>query len=271
MTECRLRNLLQGLPVEHPDALLMALADIEITLRLVTGQGDAVDGAEALHGNFPGHKGLLQELAFQREGLHAIVVAVRDIDDAVSRYREAVNQIELLRHRIIGPLPGHLVVRGLSIGAPHPLEGPGLGIQHDDAAIDITIGDQHLVGGGPIDRPCRMVEVLDVQAALALARMADLHQELAVGRELQALVVVLARLGILAVAADPDIVLAVHGYPVFLDWPVEFCALGIAHGKGAAPAAQETAIRGQRHHGRGRDPGRFARRLVQLGDHRAGA
>ena len=65
------------------DLLAMAFADVDEALVLVARQRHAVDGAEAFHGNLARHKTFIEEFAVQGEGLEAVVVAVRDIDDAV--------------------------------------------------------------------------------------------------------------------------------------------------------------------------------------------
>ena len=203
---------------------------------------DAVDRAETLHGNFARDKGLFEEFAVQSECLDAVVVAVRDIDDAVLGDGQPMHQVELGRCRFVSALARDAVVRRLAVSAPHALELSGIGVEHDHPAIDIAIGHEQFIGRRVVDRPGRVIEIGGVQAALALRRLADLHQEFAVGGEFQALIVVLAVLGVAAIAADPDIVVIVDGDAMFLGRPVELGALGIAHGKGAAPAADEFSV-----------------------------
>src|SRR3569832_546846 len=97
-----------------------------------------------------------------------------------------------------------------------------------------------------------MAEIFGIQAAFAFARVADLHQEFSVMGELQALIVILADPGIAAIAANPDIVLAVHSNAMLLHWPVEYGTLALAHRQHAAPAQNETTNRGENNHRRRR-------------------
>ena len=55
---------------------------------------------------------------------------------------------ELLRRRrfrIVGKL---VVRRRLAVGAPHPLERAGRGVEDDDAVVEVAVGDIQLVGRG---------------------------------------------------------------------------------------------------------------------------
>jgi hypothetical protein len=84
-----------------------------------------------------------------------------------------------------------------------------------------------------------------------LSRVADLHQELAVIGEFQALIVILPNPCVTAVAADPDIAFGVHGNAMLLHRPIEFGALALAHRQHAAPTLDETSVGGDLHN-RGR-------------------
>ena len=66
-----------------------------------------------------------------------------------------------------------------------PLVLAGVGIEHDHAMVAIAIGDIQFIGLRIDERLRRQPQIVGVVAALALARLADLHQELAVLRELQ--------------------------------------------------------------------------------------
>src|SRR5258708_19853311 len=95
----------------------------------------AVD--EALH----------HELAVEREHLHALAAAIRNIDETVVRYPRGVDRLHELQRAGSGQLLGrdavafrHLrrswdvVERLIAERAPHALERAGIGIEHDDAA-----------------------------------------------------------------------------------------------------------------------------------------
>ena len=98
---------------------------------------------------------------------------------------------ELLRGRSIRIVVAKVGVVGfVAVGAPVPLVLAGIGVEDDHAMVAVAVGDIHFVG-----LPCRRTswpgpEVLDIVAALALAGLADLHQEFSVLGELQDHVVV---------------------------------------------------------------------------------
>src|SRR5262249_29652357 len=139
------------------------------------------------------------------EHLDAIVGAVADIDKAVAADLGAVHGIaELLGDRRGGIVLARLGVVGLAaVGPPVALVGERVGVEHDDAAIAVAVGDVDLVGrlvdldiGG-------LAEQGRVVAAAGRRDLADLAHELAGARELQHRAV-----GI-GVAAHPDEALAV--------------------------------------------------------------
>src|SRR5262249_9344820 len=139
------------------------------------------------------------------EDLDTVVLPVADVDEAVVRTLDAVHRVaELLlgwRLRIIRALRS--VVRLVAVGAPEALHLAGVGIDNRDALVAIAVRDVSLIGLGIDPDLGHTPEVLRIVAALALAELADLHQELAVLGELEDMGV------LLAVAADPDIALVV--------------------------------------------------------------
>ena len=98
------------------------------------------------------------------------------------------------------------VVRLLAVRAPVTLVCARVGIEHDDAAVAVAVGDVHFVRGeidfcfsGPI-------EIRRVGVALALTLATDLQQELSLPRELQHLMPL--------VGGEPHVVFAVDGNAV---------------------------------------------------------
>ena len=93
------------------------------------------------------------ERAVLAKDLVARVAAVADVEQAILGETHAVNRVgELLRRRGGGVVGRRLVVaRLLAVGAPVALVGPGLRIEHRDAAIAVAVGHVDLLGGG-IDR-----------------------------------------------------------------------------------------------------------------------
>ena len=73
--------------------------------------------------------------------------------------------------------------------APHPLERAAIRIEDRDAVIAVTVGHEQFVGLRMHPHVRRPVHIPRVGVALALIAAADLHDELAVLRELQELVI----------------------------------------------------------------------------------
>ena len=135
---------------------------------------------------------LLDERAVRLEHLDAIVDAIADVQQPIDREIGAVHRIaELLRRRRVRIVPSEIHIVGLvAVGAPVPLVLAGVGVEHDDAMVAVAVGDVQLVGLLVDEGLGRQPQIRDVVAALARSRLADLHQEFAVLRELQHHVVV---------------------------------------------------------------------------------
>src|SRR5437867_1201810 len=136
----------------------------------------------------------------------------------------------------------------VAVRTPMPFVLSGIGVIHDHAVVAITVSDVYLVGLFVDEDFCRSSKVLNVVAAFALSRLADLHQELSSLREFQNHRVVgvsngtadlLFILDLLAarptptrapsgasrgcadaVAADPDVAFVVDGDSVIGIWPI---------------------------------------------------
>ena len=141
------------------------------------------------------------------------------------------------------------IVRRVAVCAPVALVRTGRRVEDDDAVVDVAVGDVEFVGGGVEDNIGRRAEVLCVVAAAALARVPDLHQELAVARELQNVRV------FFAAGAQPHVVPLVHIDAVLELWP-------IVAGTRTAPSGQERAVSVELQHGRRRFPDRS--RFIRL-------
>ncbi len=85
-----------------------------------------------------------------------------------------------------------------AVGAPVPLVGAGLHVEHDHAAVAVAVRHVDLARRVVGHHVRRTAEPRRRVRALAAVVLADLLDELAVGRELQDLVAVV-------VAADPDV------------------------------------------------------------------
>ena len=154
--------------------------------------------------------------------------AVADVDEAVVRQLGAVHRgAELLRRRRVGIVAAEVgVVRLVAVGAPVALELAGVGVDDGDALVAVAVGDVGLVRPSRrrrSSRPCRSARCRCCRSCTPV--LADLHQELAVLRELQHHAVAAA------VAADPDVALVVDGDAVVRRRPL------IAVAVAAAPVA----------------------------------
>src|SRR5262249_46972854 len=108
------------------------------------------------------------------------------------------------------------------------LVGAGLGIDHDDATVAVTVGDVDLAGVGVDLDVSRLAEQGLVVAAAGGAKLADDEHRLAVLGVLED-----GAVG-LGVAGDPDESLAVDMYAVLVGDP----RLGV----GPTPALDEVAV-----------------------------
>ena len=133
----------------------------------------------------------LHEGSVRLEDLDPVVHAVTDIQQAIDGHIRAMHGVaELLGRRRIRVVFSEVGVVGLvPVGAPVALVLAGIRVIHDHAMVAVTVGDVDLIGLLVDKRLGRQPQVLNVVAALAMGGLADLHQELAVLREFQNLIV----------------------------------------------------------------------------------
>src|SRR6185295_17861332 len=124
-----------------------------------------------------------------------------------------------------------LLVGGLlrAVGGPVALVVAGLDIEHNNAPVEIAVGHVELAGGLVRHHVGRASELGLAVGAAGGTGLANLLQELAVGRELEDLVVVLA------VAGKPDVALLVDVDAVLALGPFVASAW-------AAPALEQPAV-----------------------------
>src|SRR5258708_37742300 len=98
---------------------------------------------------------------------------------------------ELLSRRIVGIVAAQRRVVGLvAIGAPVALVLASVGVEPDRLVIAVAVRDDQFIGFLVDEQLSGTLDILGVVAALALAGLADLHQEFAVLSKLQNHVVV---------------------------------------------------------------------------------
>ena len=132
------------------------------------------------------------------------------------------------------------------------LVGAAVGVEHDHAMIEVSVGDVDLVGLGVDFGVGRLAQAGHVIAVGLIALLADLQHEFAVARELQILPV------LLAVAADPDEALGIDAHAMLVLWPVVALAR-------AAPGPHQLALRVELHDRRSRYAAFAGRRTERRG------
>src|SRR4030088_1730782 len=217
------------LALQDPDLVVLAIGAQQIGLLRIGPDRDIPHRAVAERVLL--EEPLLHKGAVLLEHLDPIVDAVADVNQAVIGDLHAMHGVcDLLRHRRRGIVRRLLVVvRRLAVGAPMPLVGAGGGIEHDDAAVAVAIGDIDFVGVLVYSGFSGLAELRGVVAALARRDLADLHHEFAVDGEFQNRVVVIG------IAADPNKTSFVDLDAVLA--PDPFIAFA-----GSAPRAQQIAV-----------------------------
>ena len=184
-------------------------------------------------------------LPVRREHLHAAVRPVGHVDQPVVRDLDGVHRpAELLRAGALGierrrgataaagvraaararsSRRGRHIDGRVAERAPHPLERAGVGVEHDDAAVAVAVGDERLVGLRPHEDVGRLVDGLRVGVALAdasgrrsAAGTSPCCRTSAACRRRDCAATVRRR----GAAADPDVVLVVDGDAVLAVRPV---------------------------------------------------
>src|SRR5712692_5642268 len=196
-------NFLQRFAHDDAHLLVLAIGEEHEPLLAILRERDIPGRArsERLLGIEP----FLHELAVRLEYLHAVALAVAHVDQAVVRALDAMHRVaELLggrRFRVV--VPHGSVVRLVAVRTPVALHLSGIGVDHGDAFVEITVGDVGFVGLGIDPDLGHPPEVHEVVAAAVLSIVAELHQEFSVLGELQ-------DLGVFrAVAAEPHVALVV--------------------------------------------------------------
>src|SRR5256885_5115777 len=138
-------DFFERLAIQNRDALVRAVRNVDETLVRIGRQRNAECGACPLR--FTLDDSFLQEFALEGKGLDAIVRTIRYIHDAIFGDLNTVRRVELLRSRTrcLARLGG-LVIRLVAVGTPMALVGTGVGVEYDDAAVAVTIGNKYLVG-----------------------------------------------------------------------------------------------------------------------------
>src|SRR6266550_3260326 len=183
------RQDLKSVAQQDVNFLVSTIRQIDVLLFRIFREGNVPNGPIPQRPFFDDL--LLDEGAVRLEYLDAIVHTVADVEQAIVRELGAVHRVaELLVDRRVRIVKAHVrVVRLVPVGAPMPLVLPRVGVKHDDAFVAIPVGDVQFIRLRIDEHFRRPFQVFSIVAAFALERMADLHQEFSVLRELQDLIV----------------------------------------------------------------------------------
>ena len=164
-------DLFERRTIQDRDAFVRAVRDVDETLLRIGRQRNAECRACSLR--FTLDEPFLQEFAVQGERLDAVVRAISYIHDAVVGDLDAVRGVELLRSRTARLARLRRLVVGLvAVSTPVALVGAGVGVEHDDTAVAVAVGDKHLVGlviHGDARRPAQVCYVVAVDGNAAFA------------------------------------------------------------------------------------------------------
>ena len=260
---------LHVLPLDHVDLHVLAVGQVEELLLLVGREGDVP--RRALGEGLGSDEHFVDVGAVGLKDLNAISRPIADVKQPVGRDVGAVDRTtELGRGRIAGRVLAEvqLVVRGLAVGAPVAFELAGVGVDHDDPAVEVAVRNVDLVRlrvDGELRDAAEVLHVVAVahEPRLVLAstlvdprvRLADLHQELAVAGELEGVGVAAA------VAPDPHVVHVIDEDAVVRRRPFELAALART-----APVADQVAVRIELEHRRRRNAALGERRILRGAD-----
>ena len=239
---------LHGVALDDVDLHVLAVGQVDPALLGIVRKVDVP--RRALRAGVRRHDVLGDERAVLLEDLDAVFRPVADVDEAVVGDHRAMHGAAELRGGLAAGLVAaevEAVVGLVAVGAPEPLDLAVVHVDDRDAAVEVAVGEVGLVGlvvDADLGDPAEAVGGVAVALRGGLARAladgtghagagnADLHQEVALMVELHHV-----RVGA-AVAADPDVVHAVHGDPVVRHGPHVVTRLGA----GAAPALQEVPL-----------------------------
>jgi len=138
---------------------------------------------------------LFEEFAVAGKHLHAAVFAVGDIHHAIFGHANGVHDAELIRARAVGNgfqarrRAGKIIEGLVAECAPHAFELAAIGIEHRNAMVAVAVGNEQFVGLAMHPHVRRLLEILRVGIAFARRAAADLHDEFAVLREFDDLVI----------------------------------------------------------------------------------
>src|SRR5215813_7002529 len=140
-------ELLHGLAQDDPHLLVLAVGEEHEALLRILRKRDVPRRSRPQR--LPGVPLLLHELAFRREHLHAIALAVAHVDEVIVRTLDAVHRVaELLRRHagVVVALGG--IVGLVAVRAPVALHLAGVGVDHRHTLVPVAVGDIGLVGLG---------------------------------------------------------------------------------------------------------------------------
>src|SRR5262245_13316135 len=139
----------ERLAVQHPHRLVGPINDVKEALLLVWRQHEMVDRAFGLK-RAPRDEDFFDKRAIEFEDLESVVRSVGYVDQFVIRYDDGVHRIvELWGRLALNELRAsrefETVIGFLPVRAPVPFVRARVRVEHDDAVVEISVGDEQLV------------------------------------------------------------------------------------------------------------------------------
>ena len=215
------------LPIEDMNHAVLPIRDIKIFLRGVARECRGPHRAQSQ--SFGMDEEFLYEFTFLREDLDPVAFEIANVNESIAGY---VNADQCSSELFVGSLAIADLTQWYAVGSPASFEGTGVGLVHNDAAVEVAIRDVDFMGGivykhrGRSTKNCCVLVV-----RWNVGGMSDRQQFLSVRRKLQYLAIppffirLLNRRGEIVrvsvkISPNPEVSLAINEQALFENGPV---------------------------------------------------